>query len=37
MSKWAVNGNCPTTLLEFSGWEFEKNEVYSAVGAVTRS
>jgi len=24
MSKWAVNQNCPTTLLEFSGWEFEK-------------
>jgi hypothetical protein len=24
MSKWAVNRNCPITLLEFCGWEFEK-------------
>jgi hypothetical protein len=24
MIKWAVNRNCLTTLLEFSGWEFEK-------------
>jgi hypothetical protein len=24
MSKWAINQNCPTNLLEFSGWEFEK-------------
>ena len=26
MSKWAVNRNFPTTLLEFSGWEFEEKK-----------